>query len=200
MLKERGNASEDVLELAIDLIEGWQLSSLHADLADLVLDPGAPLHPRVSAGYALARSGSRDTRSRLKPLVGGTPEDPDDELKGLALRCCWPEDFSTRELLPLLQPWRDRHLHGAYFGFLLMLDQAGFDASDDRLGGLIWSKSVLQTEPSTDPAVRIGRRIAHGGVTSSTIRQSRSPSPTSSGSQLVSMPNLRLQRSEGTSL
>ena len=164
VLKEREEGCEDVLELAVDLVGSWRLDSLHADLADLVLDDDAPFHPRVSAGYALARRGSREVKRRLKPLVAGGPRDPDDELKGLALRCCWPEDLSTAELLEVLEPWGSRRLHGAYFGFLIGLDQQAFAADDDRLGGLRWSRSVLRPGPNSDPDFRIVQRIARGAL------------------------------------
>lgn len=163
-LRARGDTCEDLLELVVRLIESWQLSGLDEDLADLVLDPSAPLHPRVSAGYALARSGGREQRRRLKRLIAGSPEDPNDELKGLALRCNWPEDLTTREVLGALHPGSGRAFLGAYFGFLAIVDQAGFDASDDRLAGLGWTKDVLQSERTSDPTVRIGRRIAHGAL------------------------------------
>jgi hypothetical protein len=163
-LKERGNASGDALEFVINLIENWRLSSLGNDLADLVLDSEAPLNARVSAGYGLARSGTREERRRLLSLISGSPEDPEEELRGLALRCNWPNDLTTRDLLASLTPRLDRRFHGAYFGFIYILDQSKFDAADDRLAGLRWAKQNLQSEPKSDPTVRIRARIAHGAL------------------------------------
>ena len=137
---------------------------LHPDLADLVLDCTAPLHPRVSAGYVLERSAVREIKRQLYPLIHGSSEDPDDELKGVALRCCWPDDLSTSELLQVLKPWCDRSFHGAYAGFLLHLDQAGFDAEDDRIEGLLWAKSTLKAGHNSNPLIRLAQRIAHGAL------------------------------------
>jgi hypothetical protein len=164
VLKERGDLCEDVLELAIELVETWKLSSLHADLVDLIFDPGVPLNTRVTAGYVIAKSGSRELRRRLHPLILGSPEDPEDELKGLALRCCWPEELTTAELLMALGPRHDKSIRGAYFGFLVALDHEGFSASDDRIRGLAWAKSVLGPGTGSDPTCRIARRIAHGAL------------------------------------
>lgn len=164
VLGEREEGREDVLDLSIRLVKEWELDSLHADLADLVLDAGAPLHARVSAGYVLSRRGDREVRGRLRPLVSGCPGDPDDELKGIALRCCWPEHLSTTELLGVLEPWGRRRLHGAYFGFLIRLDGEAFDAAEDRLDGLRWGRAVLRAHPDSEPDFRIAQRISHGAL------------------------------------
>ena len=43
VLKERADLCEDVLRFTINVIEKCSITSLHDDLADLVLDPSAPL-------------------------------------------------------------------------------------------------------------------------------------------------------------
>jgi hypothetical protein len=164
VLKERGDRCEDVLEFAIELVDSWRLTSLHEDLADLVLDPSAPLHPRVSAGYVLQRSGSREARRRLRPLIAGSPEDQDLELKGLALRCCWPDELSGEELFYALTPWRGPGLHGAYFGFRVQLDREGFDAAGCRLAGLEWARRALSPSHDMSPTDLIVQRIARGAL------------------------------------
>ena len=164
VLRERGEGCEDILELAVKLATAWQVTSVHEDLADLVLDRTAPLHPRVSAGYVLIASGAREVKRRLRPLIAGSPEDPDEELKGVALRCCWPEDVGTAELLEAIGPWRERGFYGAYTSFLYLLDEAGFDAANDRVKGLVWAKSVMGSGRPSDPMFRIAQRIAHGAV------------------------------------
>jgi hypothetical protein len=163
-LQERGDTCQDALEFVVGLIENWKLSSMGGDLAGLVLDPTALLPPRISAGYVLARSGSREERRRLKPLTAGSSEDPNEELRGLALRCNWPEDLTTSELLLSLTPRLNRSFHGAYFGFLVIVDQAEFEATDDRLAGLRWAEQTLASEPRSDPTDRIRRRIAQGAL------------------------------------
>lgn len=103
VLDERGDGCEDVLECAVALISSWRLDSMSDDLANLVLDATAPHHPRVAAGYALADFGSSQACKRLKPLIDGAEGAENDQLKGLALRCNWPDRLTVSELL---QHWR----------------------------------------------------------------------------------------------
>lgn len=164
VLRERGPESEDVLEFAINLVEVWELPELSESLADLMLDPGAPEHPRVAAGYALAKIGTPAAKLRLKPLIGGGGPDPDLQLHGLALRCNWPDNLTVGELLAALPP-RTRHsFTGAYEGFLFELDSQGFQADGDRAAGLQWASSHLRRGRDYDPAVRTAKRIARAAL------------------------------------
>ncbi len=170
VLEERGNRCEDVLEYAISLIRSWRLSSMSDALADLALDPTAPLDSRTSAGYALRECGTDVARERLKPLVAGPPEDESDELKGIALQCNWPDRLSTPELFDALTPGRRRSFFGAYTGFLCRLDADGFPPAGHVVAGLRWARNLTldpidTEEPSdTDPLHRLGMRIAHAAL------------------------------------
>ena len=99
ILRERGEGCEDVLEGAIRMVDDWKLEALSDQLADLVLDPAAPLGARHSAGYVLTRFGTSTARARLKPLIAGSADDPNEDIKGIALRCNYPENISVPELL-----------------------------------------------------------------------------------------------------
>ena len=160
MLQERSDGCQDVLECAVNLIASWNLGSMGDDLASLVLDPIAPLEARKAAGYALAKVGTREARSRLLPLIEDHPEDSDSDLKGLALRCNWPDGLTVDELLQAITPPRARNYHGAYAGFLLMLDHERFDARGHRAAGLRWAKPFVRQDLDYDSAGRIARRIA----------------------------------------
>ena len=167
VLGERGDRCGDVLVYVISLIRTWRLSSMSDALADLVLDPTAPLHARSLAGRALHECGADAARERLKPLVAGLPEDDSDELKGVALQCNWPDRLSGPELFDALTPRRRRSFFGAYAIFLYGLDSDGFPAAGDVAVGLRWAKGLkgLTSEPSdTDPLHRLGMRIAHAAL------------------------------------
>ena len=93
----------------------WSRNRTRRELAALLAARGtrrlgarsrAPLHPRVSGATSSRSRARREVKSRLRPLIAGTPEDPDEELKGVALRCCWPDDLATGDLLEALHPWR----------------------------------------------------------------------------------------------
>src|SRR5262249_20184861 len=97
-LRERGDGCEDVLECAIAFISSWELSSMSDNLAELMLDTIVPMESRRAAGYALARIGTPAARSRIRPLIDDYLQDPELDLKGLALQCNWPVGLSVPEL------------------------------------------------------------------------------------------------------
>ena len=165
VLRERGPESDDVLECAVELISSWSLESMSGDLADFVLDSTAPIRVRHSAGYALARFGTRDARRRLKPLIAGVAEDSNLILKGLALRCNWPDDITTPELLAALVPRTDHSHYGAYESFIHEVDHSDFDAAGFTVQGLQWAQRFVRRQAGDhDPAIRIVKRIAHRAV------------------------------------
>lgn len=164
VLEERGNRCGDVLEYAISLIKSWRLSSMSNALADLALDPKAPIHSRTSAGYALRECGTDVARKRLKPLVAGRPEDDSDELKGIALQCSWPDLLPVEELFDALTPRRRKSLFGAYAGFLHGLNADGFPPAGHVGAGLRWAKNLNSDLSDADPLHRLGMRIAHAAL------------------------------------
>ena len=164
VLTARADGCDDLLECAIDLARSWKLSSLSDDLADLVLDSAAPILMRVAAGYALRECGDPTARERLKPLIAGLPEDDADELKGIALRCTWPDHMSIPDLLMALTPKRRPSLYGAYGGFLLELDRGEFDAAGDLAAGLRWAKSQVSKLGDADVLHRIAMRVAQSAL------------------------------------
>lgn len=160
ILRERGDGCEDVLEFAIELIESWDLRTMSDDLATLVLDSAAPLQARKRAGYALQKMGGQDVKRRLLPLINHQADDPKLDLKGISLRCNWPEAITIPELLnAIATPYKENYL-GAYSGFLHTLDQDGFDASGHRIAGLVWAKRFLRRGVDNEPCGRIAKRIA----------------------------------------
>ena len=164
VLEERGNHCGDVLEYTISLIKSWRLSSISDALADLALDPKAPIHSRTSAGYALRECGTDVARKRLKPLVAGRPEDDSDELKGIALQCSWPDLLPVEELFDALTPRRRQSLFGAYAGFLHGLNADGFPPAGHVGAGLRWAKNLNSDLSDADPLHRLGMRIAHAAL------------------------------------
>ena len=92
------------------------------------------------------------------------PEDHDDELKGVALRCLWPNDLSTSDLLSALTPRRRPTLYGAYESFLLELDREGFAATGHLATGLRWAKDQASDSPDTNVMHRIAMRIAQAAL------------------------------------
>ena len=164
VITSRGHGCDDLLECAIELARRWKLSCLSDDLADLVLDSAVAMHARAAAGYALSDCGQSPARARLKPLIAGLPEDHEDELKGVALRCLWPNHLPTSDLLGALTPHRRPTLYGAYEGFLLELDREEFAAAGHLATGLRWAKIQASDSPDTNVMHKIAVRIAQAAL------------------------------------
>jgi len=161
ILQERQSGSADVLECAIGFVESWRLEGLIDDLASLMLDSSAPLESRRAAGYAIRRMGAAQTQERLLPLIQNTADDPLLDLKGLALHCCWPDHLSGRELLEGITEPLVSGYGGAYSGFLVDLDLAGFCAEGCLYDGLAWANSFIgDSDSDIHPQGRLARRIA----------------------------------------
>ncbi len=164
LLVARADGCSDQLECAIDLVRAWRFPSLSAELADVVLDSAVTIPIRVVAGYALRDCGDTTARQRLKPLIAGLPEDREDQLKGIALQCMWPDHLSTPDLLHALTPKRRPTLYGAYQSFLLQLDQDEFAATGHLEAGLRWAKGQASASRDTGAMHRIAMRIAQAAL------------------------------------
>ena len=78
-------------------------------------DPGL----RTVAASALATMGSAASRQLLKPLLALPPDqDPQDDLRGYALDCLWPDHLSSAELFAALTKPRRKNFYGGYARFL----------------------------------------------------------------------------------
>ena len=103
---------------AIDIAEACDSRELLDDLVRLALDPTEEYHTRVQAGYAVARIGEPATWERLRPCVlGAVGDDPDDSLKGVALRALFPARLSAADVFAALTRPKQENYYGAYAAF-----------------------------------------------------------------------------------
>lgn len=107
-----------VRRVAIDIAEACNVRTLEDVLVTLALDRGAHYGARQQAVSALAKIGSADARSRLRPLLRAPEEDAEDELLGYSLRTLWPATLTTEELFTALRPRQRPHYFGMYAAFL----------------------------------------------------------------------------------
>ncbi|WP_272421490.1 SIR2 family NAD-dependent protein deacylase [Polyangium jinanense] len=108
---------------AIQMAEAGCVAALQDELADLALDVSEDYGIRSDAADAVVRVGSRETKRRLKPLIGGNcGPDPDDKLKGSALEALWADDLSAAELFASLTPPKRESYSGTYVAFLHRLE------------------------------------------------------------------------------
>jgi hypothetical protein len=114
--KEKKHKARNVV---IDIAEACNLTRLQSILADLATDETEGEFLRSNATHAVSIVGNRDTRQRMLPLVLGQAEDdPEDQLKGNALRALWPDIISAKELFSNLTLPKRESFWGSYLSFI----------------------------------------------------------------------------------
>jgi len=104
---------------AIEIAQACELREVQKEIADIALAPKEAHYLRVNAAYAISEMGDGTVRALLKPLaLGEAGPDPDDELKGCALRALWPGHMTSGELFASLTTSGAEH--GAYWTFLCL--------------------------------------------------------------------------------
>lgn len=153
-----GNRQEQ--ELALKIAGGCRLSGLRDNLVEIVLDTSAEYLLRTEAGHALAAIADIAPSPELVTLAlaAGGEDDPDDELRGVALRATWPHLIATSEVLESLAPPRRPNLLGAYRGFLL-LDLANGLTPADALPGLSWLLDLEESGGQHNSVTTLADRI-----------------------------------------
>jgi hypothetical protein len=127
-----------VRRVAIDIAEACNLTSLQEELLVTALNQSEDYHIRSQATHAICLIGDDKTKQSLKPLAfGQAGDDPDDELKGQALRILWPIFISAEDLFSQLSPPQNENLIGAYYDFLYRRVAQGF-GTDNLLVALEW--------------------------------------------------------------
>jgi hypothetical protein len=88
---------------------------LRGDLATVALDSREVWTMRQNALLALEPVARAEDREALRPLI----QDPEDEIKGAALRLLWPGTITTAEMLACLTPRHSMQVSGFYRDFLV---------------------------------------------------------------------------------
>jgi len=156
-------SSESRTELAIEIAEACKCGELADLFADMVLDRTRELRPRVRAGYAVNRLENQSAMKRLSDLLPIDPEDdPEDDLRGIVLRACWPDHLTLAELVQHLTAPQKANYGGAYKFFLDYDLPASLDSAlslTDATAGFDWVLSHLTEEEPTDSLGRLARAI-----------------------------------------
>jgi predicted NACHT family NTPase len=92
--------------VAIDIAQDCNVKAVQDCLTDIALDPTQLHIVRTHTAYTVCAMGDEETKARLKPLaVGEAGDNPNDDLKGYALRAVWSQHITVEELLEhLSQP------------------------------------------------------------------------------------------------
>lgn len=105
--------------VALDIAEACGVQAIQDAVAEMAIDPEDDPLLRKEATHLIAIVGDGPSRARLMPLaLGKAGADPDDDLKGNALRALWPEHVSAEELFEMLTPPKNPNYMGAYGAFL----------------------------------------------------------------------------------
>lgn len=126
--------------VAIDIVESCCMESVYPILVDVALDQGQPYTVRMRSARVIAGSKNENEKIKLKPLLAlDSQDDPDDDLKGYALKSIYPEHMTTHELLNCLTPPKTNTVGSCYQDFIArMLGKKIPDS--DLLSALIWLK------------------------------------------------------------
>lgn len=114
--------------LAIETASRCRCHSIVDLCVDIALAPG-DAHLRAEAAWAVASLGSDKQKALLHPLVDQT-DDPDDQLRGIALEALWPGQLSTDAMLTALTPHRNPRFVGRYSQFVWSVVPARLRRSD----------------------------------------------------------------------
>lgn len=136
---------------AIGIARACKLTTLQFELVSIALDASASYRVRIRAAYAVGEVGDAPAKSALEPLLAATTgDDPEDELKGCALRACWPDQVTAEDLFAALTPPKDAHFFGAYHAFLSSDIGASLRAQDFTVA-LPWAMDHLVGSAHLDP-------------------------------------------------
>ena len=101
------------------LLECHGFSGMEDELVDLALNEYEDPVLRWWAARGLKKVGSVEAKLELKPYVFGREDDPDDEIKGYALRALWPCHLTVDELFTALTPPKRENFGGSYRVFFI---------------------------------------------------------------------------------
>jgi len=113
------NNSILVRQIAISISIACNLQMAKNELLDVALNPSDEQTVRSWAVQALINLEDDEAKKRLKPLaLGEAGNDPDDELKGYALRALWPNFITAEELFSVLLNPKNPDNIGSYYMFI----------------------------------------------------------------------------------
>jgi hypothetical protein len=143
---------------AVRIVQACKLTIRQADLVSIALDSAAPFALRAQAAAPVADIGDGEGRAALKPLAQGAGDDPEDELKGCALRAGWPCQLTAEELFTALTPPKNRYLTGSYRVFLRSDLLESLQAEDIGVA-LQWAVRQLPGNVQIDPLGQLASEI-----------------------------------------
>ncbi len=117
--------------VAIDIAERNSVIELMPELLGVALESSDVPHIRAQAAHAVAEIGTDEDKAQLIPLLDCPAEqDPDDDLRGNALKALWPGSLSAREVFEVVRLPNNSEYIGMYAAFLGYELAKGLSSSD----------------------------------------------------------------------
>lgn len=161
--------SDATREMALTIAEQCNATDVATAAADIAVNGMESLNLRVDAAYAVDHLNAPAVSARLKPLVFlPAQEDPLDQLRGVSLRACWPDQMTATELFDALRPPRRRNFGGSYSYFLFGQTIAEQLAPPDLAIGLAWVARQHLDRSYSDSLTRVA-----GGIVTRAFRDTR---------------------------
>lgn len=157
-------SSHAAIKVAIKVAEACEYNELAWELAGRVLNDCLSNEERIDAGYAVCKLKNNRANAQLKPLLSSiNPEDdPQDELRGLVLRACWPSHLSPEELVEcLIRPQKPNYT-GAYRFFLNYELPTSLESLLEEKSATVlldWALPHINEQGSYDDFGRLARAI-----------------------------------------
>jgi hypothetical protein len=125
------------------IVDQCKLADLEDVLVDIVLDTADRYVLRTLTAEVVADIGSPECRKQLMPFViGEGGNDPQDQLKGYALKALWPDLIDAKTLFDNLKIPPERNFSGSYDRFLSYELAKGLKSKDIPCA-LKWLKGAI---------------------------------------------------------
>jgi len=157
------NSTESEIEFATEIAKSCSSEDLSDIFVGRVLNRTLPLSQRINAANAVYHLGDEASKARLKMLLPIEQlEDPQDELLGIVLSCCWPNSLAIYELVVYLSYPQKKNLTGSYSIFLEYIFPETFEISLNKNNSTIlldWAVSHITEDEPYDRIGRLARKI-----------------------------------------
>jgi hypothetical protein len=135
--------------VALVIAQACSLRELQAELLGVALDPSEDSSIRAHAVSAIGTCGGEASKIQLLPLARGeSGPDPNQEIKGRALRILWSNHLTSAELFQFITPPTEGFI-GAYVMFLTRHLPESLSKAD-TLAALQWATGYVRTADQTD--------------------------------------------------
>lgn len=144
---------------AMDIAEECLKHDLEPYLIKVARDKSETVAVRVHALVVLERFGTSQSKQQLRELIRvDRNEDPNDEIKGWALRAVWPDHISVEELFSVLSRPEDTGFYGGYYTFLHSLRSTlpSHLEGEDLLTAMRWVEGLFHGPDRRDRLQSIG--------------------------------------------